>query len=80
MKVAVLLATYNRAQKVNGVPMIERSINSFLDQDYKNSDLIILNDCSTDETPQILSKHEMNVTGRIVWVPDLVEQIKKCKL
>ena len=41
MKVTVLLATYNRAQKVNGVPMIERSINSFLDQDYKNSDLII---------------------------------------
>lgn len=60
MKVAVLLATYNRAQKVNGVPMIERSINSFLDQDYKNSDLIILNDCSTDETPQILSKYEGN--------------------
>lgn len=25
-------------------------------------------------------KHEMNVTGRIVWVPDLVEQIKKGKL
>lgn len=58
MKVSVLLPTYNRAMPINGVPLIERSIQSFLKQDYENSELIILDDLSTDNTKQILKKFE----------------------
>lgn len=59
MKVSVLMATYNRACViVNGISLLERSINSFLNQDYENSNLIILNDGSTDNTIEILNKYE----------------------
>lgn len=58
MKVDVLMATYNRSQKVNGVTMVERAIESFLKNDYKESNLIILNDASTDNTKEILSHYK----------------------
>lgn len=58
MKVTVLMATYNRTALVNGITLLERSIISFLNQDYKNADLIILNDGSTDDTIKILQKYE----------------------
>ncbi len=51
------MATYNRMQKVNGMAMVERSIISFLKQDYKDADLIILNDGSTDDTTHVLNKY-----------------------
>jgi len=58
LKVTVLMATYNRATAVNGLPLVERAIHSFLNQDYANSNLIILDDASTDNTAEILSKYE----------------------
>lgn len=57
LKVSVLMATYNRAEKVDGVPLVERSIMSFLNQDYGNSELIILNDGSTDNTSEIIDAY-----------------------
>ena len=58
MKVTVLMATYNRTALVNGISLLERSIISFIKQDYKNSNLIILNDGSTDHTESILNKYQ----------------------
>jgi glycosyltransferase involved in cell wall biosynthesis len=57
MLVNVLMATYNRAQKVNGEPMVQRAIESFLCNDYQNSILTILNDCSTDNTAEIINQY-----------------------
>lgn len=50
MKVSVLLPTYNR------VNMLPKAIESFLNQDYDNAELLILDDCSTDSTAEYLSQ------------------------
>ncbi len=46
--VSVVMATYNRAY------IIERAVNSVLNQTYKNIDLIIVDDGSTDNTSAVL--------------------------
>lgn len=51
MKVSVLLPTYNRPH------MLPRAIESFINQDYKNSELIILNDGGTDETQNVINHY-----------------------
>lgn len=65
MRVSVLMATYNRGFEVNGVPLVERAILSFLNQDYANAELVILNDGSTDNTSAILKKFKYNNRIRI---------------
>ncbi|MCR4275178.1 MAG: glycosyltransferase [Candidatus Wolfebacteria bacterium] len=47
--VSIIMPTYNRAK------LIERAIQSILSQSFKEWELIIIDDCSTDETPQVLS-------------------------
>ena len=54
MKVSVLMPTYNRSGK-----FLAKAIESFLNQDYKNSELAILNNGSTDNTLNYL----MNTYG-----------------
>jgi len=49
--VSIIMATYNRAHT------IERAIDSALKQTYKNIELIIIDDGSTDDTQKILSKY-----------------------
>ena len=49
-KIAVLMAAYN------GQKYIEEQVYSILSQTYSNIELIILDDCSTDNTYQILEK------------------------
>lgn len=53
--VSVILPTYNRAN------FITRAVNSVLGQSYKNLELIIIDDGSTDETKIILDKYDVNV-------------------
>lgn len=55
LKVSVILSTYNRAN------MIERAIESFIIQDYRNKELIIMDDGSTDNTINVIEpflKHD----------------------
>lgn len=48
--VSIVLPTYN------GARYVAQSIQSCIDQNYKNWELIIVDDCSTDETPQIIAQ------------------------
>ena len=49
---SVIIPTYNRAH------MLERAIKSVLAQTYKNFELIVVDDGSTDETKELLSKYK----------------------
>ncbi|MBS3993930.1 MAG: glycosyltransferase family 2 protein [Bacteroidetes bacterium] len=51
-KLAVLLPTFNAA------PFIKDSVNSILNQTYKDFDLFIYDDCSTDKTAEIILEFE----------------------
>ena len=48
--VSVVIPTYNRAQT------IKRSIMSVLNQTYKNIEIIVVDDCSTDKTKDIIDE------------------------
>nr|WP_240481087.1 glycosyltransferase [Ectothiorhodospira sp. BSL-9] len=50
-KVSILIPSYNTAQ------FISESINSVLDQDYPNKEVIVIDDGSTDETLNILAAY-----------------------
>lgn len=49
--VSIILPTYN------GSRFIRKSLDSCLQQTYSNIELIIVNDCSTDETPEIIEEY-----------------------
>jgi len=51
-KVSVIVPTYN------GSEFIEETINSVIEQDYCNVELIVIDDCSTDNTVKVVSKLE----------------------
>ena len=52
--ISIVLPTYN------GSKYIRQSIDSCLNQTYRNFELIIVNDCSTDETPAIIEEYARN--------------------
>lgn len=58
--VSVLILTYNCAQ------FIRESIDSALSQTYDNSQIVVSDDCSTDETPEILKKYAERHPGKIL--------------
>ncbi|MCB2147079.1 MAG: glycosyltransferase [Deltaproteobacteria bacterium] len=49
LRVSVILPTYNRGW------ILGQTVNSVLDQDYGNLELVVVDDGSTDDTPQLLS-------------------------
>ena len=51
-KIDILMATYN------GEKYLRQQIDSILSQTYKNFNLIISDDASTDNTPKILEEYE----------------------
>ncbi len=56
MKISVITATYNSAST------IENSLLSFINQDYENKELIIIDGGSTDETLSIIEKYKSAVS------------------
>ena len=60
MRVSVIMPTYNRSG------MVRTAIESFLNQDYENSELVILDNGSTDETPEILKEYSGNKRINII--------------
>ena len=50
-KISVIMAAYN------AVDYIEKSIVSILEQTFDGWELIIINDCSTDRTPEIIERY-----------------------
>jgi glycosyltransferase involved in cell wall biosynthesis len=55
MLVSVIIPTFNRART------IERAVNSVLDQSWKQIEVIIVDDGSTDGTVQLLAKYENKI-------------------
>ena len=53
-RISVVLPTYN------GEKYIEKSIESILSQTYSNWELIIVNDCSTDNTLKVVESYEQS--------------------
>lgn len=60
-KIDVLMATYN------GEKYLKEQIESILNQTYKNIQLIISDDCSTDGTREILKQYEQNDKIKIFY-------------
>lgn len=61
MKVCILLAAYN------GAAYIRQQIDSILQQDYPNIQLVLSDDGSQDGTQEILAEYEAEYPGRVIW-------------
>ncbi len=59
-KISVIVPTYNQAQYLG--PCLD----SIYFQDHPNLEIIVVNDCSTDETAQVLEEFAAAVTGEAV--------------
>jgi len=59
-KVSVIIPTYNRAN------ILPRTINSVLNQTFKDFELIIVDDCSVDKTQEIVKNYLKD--GRIMYM------------
>lgn len=54
-KITIAIASYNQAR------MIGETIESSLAQTYKNKDIIVLDDCSSDNSVEVISKYKVKV-------------------
>lgn len=50
-KIAIIVVTYNRKE------LLEKNINALLEQEYKNYDIIIIDNASTDNTKEKINKY-----------------------
>ncbi|MEN9342163.1 MAG: putative glycosyltransferase EpsE [Candidatus Parcubacteria bacterium] len=77
ISVSIILPTYNRAG------LLPRAIDSVMRQSYKDWELIIVDDASTDETPEIIKKwaetdYRITVITNVVnQYPDLPKNLNK---
>ncbi|MDA7756123.1 glycosyltransferase [Candidatus Pelagibacter sp.] len=51
-KISILITNYNKSQ------FLKKSLGSVLNQDYKNYEIILYDDCSTDSSLNIIKKHK----------------------
>ncbi|MGI9553015.1 MAG: glycosyltransferase family 2 protein, partial [Aurantibacter sp.] len=62
-KVSILVCTYNRAR------ILAEALDSVLNQTYKNFELVIIDNGSTDETPKVLEAYQQDERVRIFTLP-----------
>jgi glycosyltransferase involved in cell wall biosynthesis len=60
--VTIIVPAYNRAGG-----LLEETLDSILGQDYPNLECLVLDDGSTDETPQVLERYASAHPDRIRW-------------
>ena len=63
MKFTIITPTYNR------VHIIERTIDSILNQDYQNFEMIVIDDGSTDGTSKLMEKYQENSKIKYLQMP-----------
>lgn len=61
-KVSVVLPTYNRAN------MIQRTLSSIQNQTYKNWELVIVDDGSTDETKDVIEHFAQSICQDVLYI------------
>lgn len=66
-KVSIVLPVYNGAEHVG------ESIGSILEQSYQNIELIVVDDCSTDDTPKVI-KTFMEQDARVKYIRNEINQ------
>lgn len=62
IKVSVLIGTYNRAN------LLTRCLDSIFDQTYKNLEVIVINDASTDNTIDILENYKEKYGDNFIYI------------
>ena len=70
-KVSIIMPAYNAADK------IETSVDSVLNQTYQNWELLIINDCSKDNTVEVVKKY-IEKDDRIILI-DLIANLGVAK-
>ena len=60
-RVSLVIPTFDRAE------FLDDSIGSLLDQDYRNLEILVLDDGSSDGTPEILERYAQDHPGRFRW-------------
>ena len=56
--ISIIMSVYN------GEDYVEQTVKSIIAQTFKNWELIVINDCSTDSTAEILKKY----LQKIIWL------------
>ena len=70
-KISVIVAVYNTEKYV------ERCLNSLLNQTYKNIEIIVVEDGSTDNSKEVLKKYSNNDKIKLIY--DIAKIIIKNK-
>ena len=64
MKISVIITTFNAAK------FLTTAVESFLEQDYQNKELLILDDISTDGTHEIIASYVQKFPQLIRWIKE----------
>lgn len=62
MKISVIITTFNAAK------YLPKALESFLDQEYENKELLIVDDISTDGTHEIIASYQQKYPTVIRWI------------
>jgi len=60
-KISVIVPVYNTSK------YLDKCLNSLLNQTYNNIEIVIIEDCSTDNSKEVLKKYEKNKNTKIVY-------------
>ena len=64
MKISVIITTFNAAK------FLVTAVESFLEQDYQNKELLILDDISTDGTHEIIAAYVQKFPQFVKWIKE----------